>query len=57
MIETLSLGSSVPYGPLLVAIPIAILAEVGSFSPCCLPLGTRPPRLRHGSRRPRRRQP
>ncbi|GAB2447923.1 hypothetical protein GCM10027062_31950 [Nocardioides hungaricus] len=38
MIEAWSLGSSVLYGPLLVGIPIAILAEVGSISPCSLPL-------------------
>lgn len=39
MIHALSLGSTVAYGPLLVAVPIAILAGLVSFlSPCCLPL-------------------
>lgn len=34
-----SLGEAVAYGPLLVALPIAVLAGVVSFaSPCCLPL-------------------
>lgn len=37
--ETLSLGETVAYGPLLVALPIAALAGLVSFvSPCCLPL-------------------
>lgn len=35
----MSLGETVAYGPLLVAIPIAIVAGIVSFaSPCCLPL-------------------
>ncbi|WP_460834445.1 cytochrome c biogenesis CcdA family protein [Nocardioides hungaricus] len=39
MMDALSLGSSVLYGPLLIALPIAILAGLVSFfSPCCLPL-------------------
>jgi cytochrome c-type biogenesis protein len=34
-----SLGETVAYGPLLVAIPVALLAGIVSFaSPCCLPL-------------------
>lgn len=34
-----SLGEAVAYGPLLVALPIAVLAGLVSFaSPCCLPL-------------------
>lgn len=34
-----SLGEAVAYGPLLVAVPIAVLAGLVSFaSPCCLPL-------------------
>jgi cytochrome c-type biogenesis protein len=39
MIQALSVGSAVAYGPLLIALPIAILAGLVSFlSPCCLPL-------------------
>lgn len=39
MTQALSLGSTVAYGPLLLAIPIAVLAGLVSFlSPCCLPL-------------------
>lgn len=39
MIHALSIGTTVAYGPLLVAVPIAILAGLISFlSPCCLPL-------------------
>ena len=35
----LSMGTAVAYGPLLVAMPIAMLAGLVSFlSPCCLPL-------------------
>lgn len=35
----LSLGSTVAYGPLLLAVPVAVLAGLVSFlSPCCLPL-------------------
>ncbi len=34
-----SLGETVAYGPLLIALPIAVLAGLVSFaSPCCLPL-------------------
>lgn len=34
-----SLGETVAYGPLLVALPIAVVAGIVSFaSPCCLPL-------------------
>ncbi|NHA01288.1 cytochrome c biogenesis protein CcdA [Nocardioides sp. W3-2-3] len=37
--STASLGDAVAYGPLLVALPVAILAGLVSFaSPCCLPL-------------------
>lgn len=39
MIHALSVGTTVAYGPLLVAVPIAIVAGLVSFlSPCCLPL-------------------
>lgn len=39
MTDVHSIGTTVAYGPLLVAIPIAILAGLVSFlSPCCLPL-------------------
>ncbi|GAA4127397.1 cytochrome c biogenesis protein CcdA [Nocardioides fonticola] len=39
MIHALSVGTTVAYGPLLAALPIAMLAGLVSFlSPCCLPL-------------------
>jgi cytochrome c-type biogenesis protein len=38
-VNVASLGDTVAYGPLLVALPIAVLAGLVSFvSPCCLPL-------------------
>lgn len=39
MIDAMSVGTTVAYGPLLAALPIAALAGLVSFlSPCCLPL-------------------
>ena len=39
MIHTLSIGATVAYGPLLVALLVAMVAGTISFlSPCCLPL-------------------
>ena len=39
MIHAMSVGTTVAYGPLLAALPIAVLAGLVSFlSPCCLPL-------------------
>lgn len=39
MIDAWSIGTTVAYGPLLVAVPLAIVAGLVSFlSPCCLPL-------------------
>ncbi len=39
MIEPLTIGTTVAYGPLLLALPIAMVAGLVSFlSPCCLPL-------------------
>lgn len=39
MIHALSVGGTVAYGPLLIALPIAMAAGLVSFlSPCCLPL-------------------
>jgi cytochrome c-type biogenesis protein len=46
----------VAYGPLLLAIPVGMVAGLVSFlSPCCLPLVPGVPRLRHRHRRSRRR--
>ncbi|MBZ5736397.1 cytochrome c biogenesis protein CcdA [Nocardioides sp. TRM66260-LWL] len=39
MIHAMSVGTTVAYGPLLAALPFAVLAGLVSFlSPCCLPL-------------------
>lgn len=39
MIETVSVGDAVAFGPMFVALPIAVTAGLVSFlSPCCLPL-------------------